>query len=455
MFVSDCSSDYRVLPQSVYYQPEERDSLCGGLGGLSYLRINFRNPVRFGPHTLDSPIRYEVWRDFALCPDDTLDLLLEPVSTVSVTQFTKVLLDGLAAVDTTNAIPPPAVADAVVLLTLGFTEFLQVVLPLTSWGDLVSSISQLSVEELVRNMDLALKGDSLSSLPGSARSNDELMEGAEKLRWFLLVTGQIGCQTNLSDVDSGSRPNIHDVAAWLHDVFSGPISSHLPPIRTVSLNRTVQTTVLKSRTTVKADAAFRLFDIDATEIAWAVVDSGIEARHPAFRLCDPGTKEPYANAFEQTERRWANRTRVKKTYDLTGARTWLQIADRDEANEFDVGARIESSGLVEMGQTYRGPQDSHGTHVAGVIGADWRCDPEPMTGVCPQISLWDFRVLDDKGHGDEFSVLTALNHIRRINQEAGRLRIAGVNFESLAAARRRELCLWLDTGVRGVRQACR
>ena len=47
--------------------------------------------------------------------------------------------------------------------------------------------------------------------------------------------------------------------------------------------------------------------------------------------------------------------------------------------------------------------------------------------MCPTVSLYDFRVLDEHGTGREFSILAALNHILYINQEAGHLKIHGVN----------------------------
>ena len=51
----------------------------------------------------------------------------------------------------------------------------------------------------------------------------------------------------------------------------------------VSINRPVELAVRKSRLTVKADAAKSLFDISCKNITWAVIDSGIDAKHPAFR----------------------------------------------------------------------------------------------------------------------------------------------------------------------------
>ncbi|MEW2613622.1 S8 family serine peptidase [Streptomyces sp. NPDC047880] len=71
------------------------------------------------------------------------------------------------------------------------------------------------------------------------------------------------------------------------------------------------------------------------------------------------------------------------------------------------------------------PGDQHGTHIAGIIGGWW---PElDFRGICPRIRLYDVRVLDDDGGGDEFSIVTALQAIRHINEQARRFIIAGVS----------------------------
>ena len=61
--------------------------------------------------------------------------------------------------------------------------------------------------------------------------------------------------------------------------------------------------------TIKADAAYRVFDISCQNITWAIIDSGIATTHPAFldhdardRLGDPIVPPPH---------------RIKATYDFT------------------------------------------------------------------------------------------------------------------------------------------
>jgi len=80
--------------------------------------------------------------------------------------------------------------------------------------------------------------------------------------------------------------------------------------------------------------------------------------------------------------------------------------------------------------------DSHGTHVAGIIAANW---PEAsketsldngLLGICPELELFDLRVLGKDKSGDdadEFTVIAALQFVRHLNSLRSRIAIHGVN----------------------------
>jgi subtilisin family serine protease len=89
---------------------------------------------------------------------------------------------------------------------------------------------------------------------------------------------------------------------------------------------------------------------------------------------------------------------------------------------------------------YRPPVNRHGTHVAGIIAADWRATDEDaglqgpptsgtadMTGVSPEVELYDLRVLDDNGEGNEFAIMSALQFVRDLNNRKDFVAIHGVN----------------------------
>ncbi len=97
------------------------------------------------------------------------------------------------------------------------------------------------------------------------------------------------------------------------------------------------------------------------------------------------------------------------------------------------------------------PKLEHGTHVAGLLGGDWRqrdtavsmrphpaaekqpADPpidppaEGFAGVCPDINLYDLRILNEEGIGDEFTVMAALQFVRYLNSHQDYPTINGVN----------------------------
>ena len=79
------------------------------------------------------------------------------------------------------------------------------------------------------------------------------------------------------------------------------------------------------------------------------------------------------------------------------------------------------------------PAHEHGTHVAGVLAGDWRQDDpqgsgdHDVQGVCPDIELYDLRVFDASGAGDEFAILAALQYVRWLNSNSSAPVIHGVN----------------------------
>jgi hypothetical protein len=241
------------------------------------------------------------------------------------------------------------------------------------------------------------------------------------------------------------------------DVWEAP----RPLVWSVSLNRVARVTVFRSRSTVKADAAVRLFEISCRDMAWAVIDSGIDAQHEAFRARDR-TGRAYEAAFKGTR----NQTRIVATYDFTLVRRLLSEDTMDEAvRELRAAApaEAEQKALREklaaglpldwelLGRFvrvpheeprdgpdgpagYRPPRLDHGTHVAGILAGDCRLDDRKEVsterrpvGLCPDLKLYDLRVLDENGEGDEFNVMAALQFVRYLNSQQQWMAVYGVN----------------------------
>ena len=160
----------------------------------------------------------------------------------------------------------------------------------------------------------------------------------------------------------------------------------------------------RSISTVKADAAHAAYAAVGKSICWAVLDTGVDARHPHFK-------------------------------------------------EFD---NLNSSGLPHRDFTTPGGDagrdaNGHGTHVAGIIagrGTATRGHPlnavrmqrdedgevsgeltplASVSGIAPQCSIVSYKVLDDHGVGGTGAILTALDAIQQVNDHGRRLRIHGIN----------------------------
>lgn len=280
----------------------------------------------------------------------------------------------------------------------------------------------------------------------------------------------------------------------------------------VSLNRNATATIADSTLAVKADAARRLFNASCAHLNWAILDSGIDARHAAFRKISK--ERAVRDAFTHGDRWPENNTRVRQTFDFTNIRPLLsgdtgaakakvdelderirevetRVADaaeegkaplnqvleylrahrtrwqimaqeiEDDVENGDDAAASSLKAALRAGRAinwdelrpfievphapelYGPPEHDHGTHVAGILGADWREElwkPEEgtpgslsetpefdMQGVCPDINLFDFRVLDKDGKGDEFSIMAALQFLRHMNAQREVQLIHGAN----------------------------
>ena len=400
-----------------------------------------------GPHTLDSPIRYEVWREYAERDGDVVDLLLEPVAEAGPTLLAA--LGRACRGRVSLAVAQPAMVGGLIAVKLPVGAFLEIVVSLTPWRDLVvvgRTMKQRELQaELVQALQAERSGASATQrqmrLPAQV---GKALDGSrqdliDRFRWFCLLAVRIGFVTGPDrSLDGFVAAPDPLVVTWLAERFAqaeepqGEVK-----VQAVSFNRKAMGAVHISRNTVKADAASRVFDLSCAEIGWAVLDSGIDARHRAFRRLDdrgrPFTRPIAAETTAAGFRRYVNRTRIENTFDLTKARqtfagSSVAALESMRLEERLLGQKID---LFPPG-AYEPPRNDHGTHVAGILAGDWRevgkdVVTTRMQGICPDLRLWDLRVLDEKGEGDEFSVVAGLRLVQAINRRAGRLVIHGVN----------------------------
>jgi serine protease AprX len=219
----------------------------------------------------------------------------------------------------------------------------------------------------------------------------------------------------------------------------------------VSLNRIASAALERSVPAVKADAAQSLFKVKCKNIVWAVLDSGIDSQHPAFLTPDVAkTTDPADPQYM---------SRVRKTFDFTRIRE-IVSNDPEDIETADLDQLVSTTGLTKekvkehLGTIAKDARDQrpinwgyveklitlkdppmpaspHGTHVAGIIGADKNGkgykDKKYPDGMCPDIRIYDFRVLGKTLEDTEFAVIAALQYIRYVNERHTYITVHGAN----------------------------
>jgi len=418
----------------------------------------FSNHQRF---TQDSPIYPDVWLEFFDVEDiykDRVDLILSPHRNASAAELFKRLAAGLKQGQEPTYGPNPwemASSGEVVVAKLTFMELIFIVLPLTRWWQ--------------------------------KHLSDPDKHDVPEYRWLRILVGAIVESHNSSDratplaIEALQKddPAWKELEAGYYDLLTRwnqglqslvPVTPHPEDAVLWSVNRNRKATMSLERSvgTTKADACWHLFDIDGSGITWAILDTGIDASHTAFRKRNPRTGEFYETHMGAPEDRDSNYTRVVATYDFTKFRSILakvyedpNNASRDHAQvvgatsdrydrkldadataeyiqEIDRDLRIGRlldwtviSPLLRVPHNidqYDPPRHPHGTHVAGIVGANqYRNGKCTLQGMCPGIQLYDIRVLDNTGAGDEFNILAALQFVRWMNNQKEGQIIHGIN----------------------------
>ena len=405
----------------------------------------------------DSPILGDVWLAYAANPAGIQDLLITPHKTATAAQVARAVSARLkrTRIDPSKR-SQVAYLQGIVAARLYLDELLRAIVPLTQWWD------EREVRKTLADLKPPALRTRLKALFNAALVAERRHDVAsppyddfDALERYLALAGLIlwaarPTKTSRRKLEVPSAEEvlvaavnrideIHDVLTGIYKQITAAGASPRTPslIFQVSLNRRVMSALDRSVAAVKGDAARTLFSVDSRKIAWAVLDSGIDGAHPAF--FDASGKE----------------SRVRTTMDFTRVRE-LVSADNDRLGEADLTRLFEGVTMTKAEAKKRlkqlrldceaqrpinwdlveelltldtptVPANPHGTHVAGIIGARQTADGIHPHGMCPEIQLYDFRVLARSLDDTEFAVIAALQYIRYVNERHSYVTIHGAN----------------------------
>jgi hypothetical protein len=138
---------------------------------------------------------------------------------------------------------------------------------------------------------------------------------------------------------------------------------------------------------VQADAAWASYGAQGAQVRWAVLDTGVRRDHPHF----------------------ATHGNIEEVWDCTRPGAPQPVPDDAD-------------------------RDGHGTHVAGIIAGEVpdtvaAAAPEVprLRGVAPRTRLVVYKVLDERGYGEDAWIIKALDHIAERNGNSADLQVDGIN----------------------------
>ena len=414
----------------------------------------------------DSPLLGDVWLAFAREPKRRMDLLITPYHDHAAGPVAMALANALRQLAQSQQMTKRALAtylkdisvaylQGLVAARLSFEELLTIVGPRTFWWkdrDVQKSLLKSAAEQrLLLCLERLRKWARAKEREEREKLEKEFANLSSQDRYIALA-GIILWQAEASVSDEKGLNQLADlpaksVAARLQRLLFAIKDAKIPvkeqgTIWQVSLNRTAVPALQRSIPAVKGDAARTLFKVNCENIRWAVLDSGIDGGHPAFRS--------YPAKGKKTAQ-----SRIIEAYDFRNIR---EIVNLDNANIQDRPGRLkdllanrkldtkraiknlqqlaEDAGndrpilwelvkdFIKIDPTSE-PTGSHGTHVAGIIGASGKNGE--ADGMCPDIKLLDFRVLSKTLEDTEFAIIAALQFIRYLNERSGYIAVHGAN----------------------------
>ena len=271
--------------------------------------------------TQDSPVMPDVWMAYGRDPEERLDLLLAPHRRANAGQLARAL--KIVPETASRSEMELAYNQAYVAARLTFEEMVKGALPLSQWwreylwpagATDVAAVLEERRDEIVKGLKNPMREQGKRAVGGE-------VPGA--LVWFVGLVGRIEWERHRKPDERASDEDepppglteelLVDAARDLLTGLEREPTDSPPLLWSINRNRPARAAVWRSRVTVKADAATRLFRLSCRTLCWAVLDSGVDATHPAFaRRDDDG-----ALAKSKDGHQPASGSRVRATYDFT------------------------------------------------------------------------------------------------------------------------------------------
>jgi serine protease AprX len=415
----------------------------------------------------DSPILGDVWIAFATRPGAPQDLLISPYKTRSagpvaalVAKRVREFKPKTALSRAANQAAHVAYLQGIVAARLFFREVLELVVPMTGWWKdrhVEEALSEYDTATVKARLNAILKWanarhpddqDRLAREFATFATLDRYVALAGLILWAGTRTRKRGAVQGVAEAIATIKspdPILETLGELFDGVRRGPRVDE-PQVWQISLNRPALPALEKSVPAVKGDAARTLFRVKCDEIAWAVIDSGIDGAHDVFKdakgkprivrsfdfsnirsIVNLDNRDPKASGLSKRIHDLLNGRPLKAPPTESEAVGMLTVLARDAEDDRPINWTLVER-LVEIEPTTP-PPSSHGTHVAGIIGGNGGDQTGFRDGMCPDITLYDFRVL---GAGPtledtEFAIIAALQYIRHLNDSRSFITIHGVN----------------------------
>ena len=431
----------------------------------------------------DSPVLGDVWISYAMKPAEPADLLITPSRNQAAGPVARLIADRIRELKlerTSNQAAQVAYLQGLVAARLFIYEVLRVIVPMSLWWHerkIAQEILKYKTKGTLSNriktvMEWAqAESEDAKAEKSAAFAEFNALDRFAALAGLILWAGTKKPQQSIGEaIASLEDPN--EIVNMLRSLFDkiqkdlalrGPASrvkakgpNTKPQIFQISLNRKAMPALDKSVPAVKGDAARTLFRVKCDDINWAILDSGIDGTHKAFNDQDGNSRIIKAFDFSNIrnivsldnletdnelfkERLDELRTVPKEGLSRKEATAILKELAEDADNDRPIHWELVEK-FIEI-DPRTPPRSSHGTHVAGILGAsrpiqkasgnkkgqDEEAESDWADGMCPDIKFYDFRVLAKTLQDTEFAIIAALQYIRYLNDRHTHTSIHGAN----------------------------